>query len=64
MNDLDFRWMGDWVNFARLVRYYRTLAHSLTWDGRSQLAFYNGRLRVAIAERRRQLAEHDVRMAA
>ena len=64
MNDLDFHWIGEWVNFARLVRYYRTMAHARRWNGGSQLAFYNQRLRAVIAERRRQLGEHDVRLAA
>jgi hypothetical protein len=40
------------VRLSRLVSYYRNMARSVTWDGKSNRAFYHSRLRQMIADYR------------
>jgi hypothetical protein len=61
-SDLDFNWMGDWVNFSRLVRYYRNRIREAS--SARDLSLFRDRLRLAIAERRRQLVEQAMGIAA
>ena len=40
------------VPLSRLVRYYRNMARSMTWDNKPNRSFYNSRLRQTIADYR------------
>lgn len=52
------------VPLSRLVRYYRNMARSLSWDGKPQRAFYYSRLRQVIADYRERGPIQNERLAA